>query len=323
MSAKSVDAELPELVVVVGPTASGKTELAIRLAELAGGEVISADSVQIYRHFDIGSGKPTLEERRGIPHHLIDAVDPDDELDASVFAERAAEHIEQIAERGALPIVCGGTFLWVRALLYGLAPAPPKNDEIRAQHHAFVMQHSRAALHEKLLAVDPESHQRLMPNDFVRVSRALEVYELTGRPLSEYQKQHGFREPRYRARLLGVLHEREVLHARIEARVRQMLNAGWVDEVRGLIERGYGESRPMSSVGYTQVKAAVDAGGPIDHEQLAQAIAQVTRVFSRRQRTWLREQPVDWLSAELLSGSAEALEAVLGQHPSATPQGAQ
>src|SRR5690606_12322552 len=121
-------------------------------AELADGEIVSADSVQIYRYFDIGSGKPTLVERRGVPHHLIDAADPSDELDASVFAQRAAVQIEQIAARGRLPIVCGGTFLWVRALLYGLAPAPPKNDEIRAQHQVFVTQHSRAALYHKLLA---------------------------------------------------------------------------------------------------------------------------------------------------------------------------
>jgi tRNA dimethylallyltransferase len=208
-------------------------------------------------------------------------------------------------------------------LLYGLAPAPPKNDEIRAQHQAFVTRRSRAALHDKLLAVDPESHQRLMPNDFVRVSRALEVYELTGRPLSEYQREHGFRQPRYRARMFGVRHEREALHARIEARVRHMLKVGWVDEVHDLVVRGYGQSRPMSSVGYAQVKAAIDLGEPIDEEQLVRAVAQVTRVFSRRQRTWLREQPVDWLDPEML-GRADVnstLSAVLARGVTLTQGG--
>jgi tRNA dimethylallyltransferase len=300
LSAKSAAAELPEVVAVVGPTASGKTDFAIVLAERLGGEVISADSVQIYRHFDIGSGKPTEAERRGIPHHLIDAVEPTDEVDASIFAQRATSAIEEVAARGRLPIICGGTFLWVRALLYGLAPAPPKDDAIRERHRAFVENHSRAALHEKLAAVDPQSHARLMPNDFVRVSRALEVFELTGKALSEFQREHGFKQLRYRARLVGVRHAREQLHARIEARVRRMLERGWVAEVEQLLKRGFGQTRPMGSVGYAQVRAALEQSTPIDDERLVQDVAQVTRVFARRQRTWLRDQPVQWLTSDFV-----------------------
>ncbi len=295
MSAKLDAAELPSLIAVVGPTASGKTELALQLAELAGGEVISADSVQIYRHFDIGSGKAPLAERRGIVHHLIDAVEPTDEMDASIFAAMAQQAIDAVRSRGKLTIVCGGTFLWLKALLYGLAPAPPKDDAVRAEHARFADAHGRVALHARLGTIDPESHQRLQPNDFVRVSRALEVYELTGTPLSEFQRQHGFKQPRYAVRFVGIEHERSVLAARIERRIRQMFEQGWCDEVQSLIRRGYGATRPMASVGYKQVMQALQGPGPFDDEALVREIAQVTRVFSRRQRTWLREQPVHWL----------------------------
>ncbi len=295
LSEKLVDAELPLLIAVVGPTASGKTNLAVRLAERYDGEVVSADSVQVYRYFDIGSGKPTAEERRGIPHHLIDVIEPNDEMDASLFADAASRCIEEIRGRGRLPIVCGGTFLWTKALLYGLAPAPPKDDAVRERHRLFAEERGRAALHEQLAQVDAASAARLNPNDFVRVSRALEVHELTGVPLSVFQQQHGFSRPRYRAHFIGIRHEREALAQRIEARVVSMFEQGWLDEVRDLVRRGYGDSRAMSSVGYRQVKAALDAQTPVMLADLVQEIARVTRVFSRRQRTWLRERPVQWL----------------------------
>ncbi len=298
LSAKLDDAELSPLVVVVGPTASGKTSLAVQLAERYHGEVVSADSVQIYRYFDIGSGKPTVDEQRDIAHHLIGIIEPDQEMDASLFAQAAVSRISDIRSRGKLPIVCGGTFLWTKALLYGLAPAPPKDDEIRARHQRLAEEHGRAFLHAELERVDRQSAQRLNPNDLVRVSRALEVVELTGVPLSVFQRQHGFAKPRYRARLVGIRHERDALAERIEKRVVAMFARGWLDEVRDLIGRGYGSSRPMTSVGYRQVKAVLDAGTPIDLPQLVRDIAQVTRVFSRRQRTWLREHPVEWLDPE-------------------------
>jgi tRNA dimethylallyltransferase len=300
-----MDDALP-LLCIVGPTASGKTALALRVAERLGGEIINADSVQIYKHFDIGSGKPSQEELTRVPHHLLSHIEPGAEMDASVFAELALGAIADIRARGRTPILCGGTFLWVKALLFGLAPAPPQDAAIRMAHRAFVDEHGRSALHERLRQVDAASATRLMPNDFVRVSRALEVYELTGKPLSDFFAEHGFRQPRFVPRLLGVRHSNEHLHARIHARVASMLDAGWVAEVQHLSSLGYRDTRPMSSVGYRQVLQALDAGSVV-REQLLEAVAQVTRVFARRQRTWLRDLDVHWLSEE------EALDFVAPQ----------
>jgi len=283
------------LWVVVGPTASGKTSLAIELCERYDGEIVSADSVQVYRHFEIGTGKPSNEERSRARHHLIDVIEPSEPMDAARFAELAERAIVEIRARGKRPIVCGGTFLWVRALLHGLVPAPPANEELRARHHARVAEVGRGGLHEDLARVDPEAAQRLSPNDFVRVSRALEVYELTGVRMSEWQAQHGFKSARHAARLLGVRREKDELDARIRDRVHAMLAAGWVEEAKALAARGYLDTRPFASVGYKQVALALQSGGPIDLAELELAIFRATRVFARRQRTWLRDQPVEWL----------------------------
>ncbi|HET9931350.1 MAG TPA: tRNA (adenosine(37)-N6)-dimethylallyltransferase MiaA [Polyangiaceae bacterium] len=287
--------EKPPLLVVVGPTASGKTELATRLCESQGGEIVTADSVQVYRGFDIGSGKPSRAERERVRHHLIDVVEPNEALDAARWAELAEASIADIRARGKVPIVCGGTFLWVRALIYGLAAAPPASAEIRARHRELAERDGRAALHAELARVDAEAAARLAPNDFVRVSRALEVFELTQVPISRWHAEHGFREKRHEARLIGVRREKSELDALIEKRVTNMLDAGWVDEVAELIRAGHGESRAMGAVGYKQIKEAL-ALGHIDREALAQGIVRVTRVFARRQRTWLRDEPVEYVA---------------------------
>ncbi len=291
----TASSEAAPLVVVVGPTASGKTELAIRLAEERGGEIVSADSVQVYRRFDIGSGKPSAEERARAVHHVLDVLDPNEPIDAAGWATLATRAIDDIRARGREPIVCGGTFLWVRALLFGLASAPQADATIRARHRARAETDGRPALHAELAQIDPESAARLAPNDLVRVSRALEVHELTGIPLSRWQAEHGFRTPRYTARLIGVRRERDELDRRIEARVRAMLAAGWLDEVSALHAAGYGASRAMGAVGYKQVSLALASGAPIDTEALALSIVRATRIFARRQRTWLRDEPVEWL----------------------------
>lgn len=283
------------LLVVVGPTASGKTELAVRIAERCRGEIVSADSVQVYRYFDIGTGKPSAEERARAHHHLIDIVDPLETLDAARWAELATQTVDEISGRGGIPIVCGGSFLWVRALLYGLAPAPGADPALRKRHRAIADAQGRPALHAELARVDPQTAARLSPNDFVRVSRALEVFELTGIPLSVWHAEHGFREPRFSARLIGVARTREALDARILARARAMFARGWIDEVRSLIERGYGDARAMHSVGYRQIADALSSGAPIDTDELVDLVYRATRVFARRQRTWLRDQAVEWL----------------------------
>jgi tRNA dimethylallyltransferase len=288
----------PELLVVVGPTASGKSDFALAAAEKLGGEIVSCDSVQVYRRFDVGTAKPSAEERARVPHHLIDIVDPLEPMDAARWASLAERAISEIATRGKRPIVCGGTFLWVRALLYGLAAAPPADEAVRAKHQQRVEREGRAALHAELMKVDPDAANRLAPNDFVRVSRALEVYELSGVPLTRWQEDHGFREPRFRARLFGIAHPQEIYETRIAERVQRMLEAGFVAEVKGLLADGYESARAMSSVGYKQVAAALRTASPIEERVLALAITRATRIFARRQRTWLRDQAVTWLSPE-------------------------
>jgi len=283
------------LWVVVGPTASGKTSLAIELCEKYDGEIVSADSVQVYRHFELGTGKPSREERSRARHHLIDVIEPSEPMDAARFAELAELAIADIRARGKRPIVCGGTFLWVRALIHGLVPAPPADPELRARYQARVTEVGRAGLHQDLARVDPEVAQRLAPNDFVRVSRALEVYELTGVRMSEWQARHGFKTARHAARLLGVRREKEELDLRIRARCQAMLAAGWLEEARELAARGYLDTRPFASVGYKQVALAVQQRDPIDEAELELSIFRATRVFARRQRTWLRDQPIEWL----------------------------
>src|SRR5258708_38668076 len=226
-----------DVMVVVGPTASGKTDLALALAEAGGGEIVGADSVQVYRHFDIGSSKPTRDERARVTHHLVDVADPSEPMDAASYADRAASAIAGVIERGRLPIVCGGTFLWIRALLYGLAEAPPGDPEARTRHATRAESEGRAALHADLAKVDPERARRLNANDLVRVSRALEVFEATGRPLSLWQSEHGFRTPRYRAKLVAVRWSHEMLLERIAARTERALAGGWMDEVEDLVRR--------------------------------------------------------------------------------------
>ena len=286
------------LLCIVGPTASGKSALALRLAQELGGEILSADSMQIYRGFDIGTGKPSAEERALVPHHLLDVAAPLEIWDAARWAEQAALVIAELRSRGKVPIVCGGSFLWVRALVYGLADAPRGDAELRARHRAWAEAEGRAALHARLAEVDAPSAARLAPNDFVRVSRALEVFELTGVPLSQVHAAHGFREQRYAVRLLGVARERPELDELIATRVRTMLTAGLVSEVERLVAEGFGEARAMGSVGYRQVRDAQAAGSVGDETALADAIVRATRVFARRQRTWLRDQPVEWLAAD-------------------------
>jgi tRNA dimethylallyltransferase len=288
------------VLIIVGPSASGKSALALDLAERVAGEIVSADSVQIYRRFDIGSAKPTAAERARAPHHLIDELDALDPADAARFVELADAKIEQIVARGKRPILCGGTFLWVKAWMYGLAQAPPADAGVRARHKQLAERFGRAHLHALLEPIDPESHARLAPNDFVRVSRALEVHELTGEPLSRVQAAHGFREPRHSVRLIGIAHERAALHERISARVRQMFDAGWLDEVRGLLADGYAEARALRSVGYRQVSEALLAGTPLELEALIERVVVATRSFVRHQLTWLRDQPVEWLAPDAL-----------------------
>lgn len=282
-----------ELLVIVGETASGKTALAVQLAQENDGEIVGADSVQVYRGFDIGSGKPTQQELSGVVHHLLDVADPEEPFDAARFVELADAAIADIRARGRVPIVCGGTYLWVRALLHGLAGAPRAPRELRDSLQAESIALGAPALHERLARVDPESAARLHPNDAVRIVRALEVHATTGKPISAWQAEHGFRSIRHRARQIAIRHPREALEARIERRIAGMLRAGWVDEVRGLVA-ATPNARALGAVGYAQVRAHL--AGEIAEADLEPAINRATKIFARRQRTWLAKAPVEWIT---------------------------
>ena len=302
----------PELILVVGPTASGKTELALRIAELMEGEIVNADSVQVYRHFDIGSAKPSPAQAARVKHHLVDIVEPNQPLDAAQWCTLAEAAIVDIGQRGRRAIVSGGTFLWVKALIHGLVAAPAADAALREKHQRFALSHGRAALHERLAEVDPVSAARLNPNDFVRVSRALEVFELSGEPLSSLHEAHRFQAQRYPARLVGVARERSDLDQRIMARTQQMFRAGWLNEVRALLDRGFADSRAMRSVGYRQIAEALQRNEPFDVAQIEASVVRATRVFARRQRTWLKDQPVHWLPPEILTKQDATLPELLG-----------
>ncbi|MBW1875765.1 MAG: tRNA (adenosine(37)-N6)-dimethylallyltransferase MiaA, partial [Deltaproteobacteria bacterium] len=225
---------LQPLVVIAGPTATGKTAAAIEVARQFDGELVGADSVQVYRGFDIGSAKPTADELRGMPHHVLDVLDPDQDVDAVTYANLADAAIGDIRARGRLPVVVGGTGLWIRALVRGLVEVPPVNPEVRERLEKAAAALGAPALHAKLALVDPISADAIHPNDTLRIVRALEVYEQTGTPLGTLRAEHALGEPRYRAIFVVLDMDREQHGVVIEDRAKQMLAAGWVDEVRAL-----------------------------------------------------------------------------------------
>jgi len=281
--------------VIVGPTAAGKTALAVRLAEELGGEVLSADSQQVYRRFDVGTGKPTVEERRGVPHHLLDVTDPHERFSAARFVALADAAIAEIRGRGRRVVVAGGTGLYVRALLRGLFEAPPADPEIRERHRKLWAQDPEA-LRDKLREVDPEAAARLHPRDLVRISRALEVFEQTGVPITELQRRHGFGGVRHPAVWVGLVPPRSTLRTRIDARIDDMLARGWLDEVRQLLADGCGEAAPMGCLGYRHLRAHL-AGG-LDFDDAVRKTKRDTWRFARRQMTWFStEAEIPWYSS--------------------------
>ncbi len=291
----------PDVVLsVVGPTASGKTDLAIAIAERISGEIISADSVQVYRVFDRGTGKPSAEEQARATHHMIDICDPHDAIDAARFVTLAERAMDDVRTRGHVPIVCGGTFLWTRALLLGLAPIPAGDPKIREELRAIVDSQGTESLHQMLRDADKAMATRLHKNDVVRVSRALEVFRMTGKPLSAWHDEHAFKETKHPHRFIGIDQPREQLDERIRARVEAWIGDGWIDDVRNLIDKGYLASRAMGAVGFAEIAGAIagstQTGEPIDTHEVIDQIVRKTRMFVRRQRTWLRDENVTWIA---------------------------
>jgi tRNA dimethylallyltransferase len=296
------------VIFVGGPTAAGKSDLAYELAERGGFEIVSADSVQVYRGFDIGSAKPGPEIRARIPHHLVDIIEPDDTYSAGRFVRDAEAAIAGIHRSGRTPIVVGGTGLYLRSLLYGISSAP-SDPAVRSRIRHRLEQEGVGALHAELENRDPEAAARIAPSDAVRVARALEVHEITGERLSTIQARDRSRAPRFDALVLTVTRRREILEARIEARVREMLGAGLVDEVVALRARGVSaQSTPMRTVGYLEVNQFLD--GVLGEAVLPVEIVVSTRRLAKRQLTWFRGQwSSRWIDAESVAERDAALEA--------------
>jgi tRNA dimethylallyltransferase len=294
------------LLVIVGPTAAGKSALGVRLARELGGEVISADSMQVYRGFDIGTGKVTTAEREGVPHHLIDVVEPDDRYSAARFVEHAEPLIAELAARQRQPVIVGGTGLYVRALLHGLFPTPEVDPALRERLEAERERDGVAALHQRLARVDPETASSVDAHDFVRIARALEIFEQTGQPASALRRAHAFRPWRHPALLVGLRLSPERLRERIEARVDAMLEAGWLDEVTRLCQAGHGRSHPMGALGYRQL--AEHLRGGLSYDEAVRLTKRDTRRFARRQRNWFsQEDGVIWFDEPFSAIDTEGL----------------
>lgn len=299
--------DAPPLIIILGPTGVGKTSLAIELAGMLGGEIIGADSRQIYQYMDIGTAKPTAEQQALIPHHLIDIVPPDRSLSLAQYQDAAVRAINDIQQRGLIPFLVGGSGQYISAVEEGWSiPRVPPDAELRAELERFASDNSPAALHERLRQVDPVAAERIHPNNTRRVIRALEVQMLTGQAISSLQVK---RPPPWRIRRLGLQLARSLLYPRVDARVDAMIEAGLVDEVARLLDMGYDRSLPsMSGLGYREIAARLLDGLP-----LAQAIERSkfsTHEFIRRQDVWFRghDNGILWHNVEDIDAVALAQE---------------
>jgi len=301
----------PCLLVVVGPTATGKTETALLVAEAMGGEIVNADSVSLYRGMDIGTAKPTVEERARVPHHLIDILDPDERFTVAEYKARAEAAIDDILARGRVPILVGGSGLYVRAVVSGVSftQAPP-DWALRKQLTEEAEREGTEALHARLAAVDPDAAARITPRDLQRIIRALEVYLTTGERISSLQALDRERPPRYNTGQFGLRLPREELYRRIDARIDQQLAAGLVAEVQGLLDGGYDEDLvPMKGLGYAQVARYLRGECSLD-----EAVVQFkrdTRRFAKRQLTWFRaDKRIHWVDMTEVGGPVGAAELI-------------
>jgi len=288
----------PKVIVVQGPTACGKTGLAIEVCKRFDGEVINADSLQWVKHFDIGTAKPTPDEMRQARHHIIDVMEPDQEYDAAIYTKMAREIIAEVISRGKVPVVAGGTGLYVRTLLGGIVDLPGRNDEIRGKYEKILEEHGAEVLFEELRSLDPEAEQHIDKHNPRRVIRALEVILQTGKPIWVWQAEHKFKESPYNSFNIALKPDLEKLDKRIMIRSQQMLDQGLIEETENLLERFPDKSlKPFGSIGYKQVVEYL--GGKIERSELLEKIAQATRRYARKQVRWLKtEDCIKWIDSE-------------------------
>jgi tRNA dimethylallyltransferase len=288
----------PNIIVICGPTGLGKTAVSIDLALAFHGEIIGADSMQIYRYMDIGTAKPTLNEQAQVHHHLIDIVDPDEPFDAAMFAKMAGERIMTLHAEGMVPFVVGGTGLYIKALVHGLSHAGPADTDVRKRLKEAELLHGSGFLYDRLITCDREAAKRIHPNDTFRIIRALEVYEATGMPISQYSKDHGFEKKRFHVLKIGLHMEREALYDRINQRVDAMIEAGLLDEVKKLLAMGYSEDlKSMQSIGYRHMVDFMQ--GRMAWEETVRSMKRDTRRYAKRQMTWFKaDTEIVWAEPE-------------------------
>lgn len=287
------------LIVILGPTAVGKTDVSLSVAEFLDAEIVSCDSVTVYRYMDIGSAKPTPEQRSKVPHHLLDVVNPDELYNVAIYVPDAEKAISGIWERGKTAIVVGGTSLYLSALLEGFdLPIAPHDEEVRRRLYELARQEGNKALHRRLREVDPQAAQRIHPHDLVRIVRALEVYEQTGKPISAFWHR-AFEAPqllRYpNALVIGLICERGELFRRIETRMQRLLKEGWLDEIRRILDMGYSpELKSMRSLGYREFTQVVLGNWTLEKGQ--QEYLRNAKAFAKRQWYWFKRRPyIHWL----------------------------
>jgi tRNA dimethylallyltransferase len=284
------------LVIVVGPTAVGKSECAIELARRFDMEIINADSMQVYREMDIGSAKPSPSQRTLVTHHLIDIKNPDEEFSAAQFREEALSCIESLHRKGKKTLVVGGTGLYIRALTRGLFPAPPADHILREKLREQEKNKGKWYLHQELTKIDPAAASRIHPNDTFRIIRALEVFHLTGKSISEQHQEHQFRESYFDVLKVGLMRDRKELYSRIEKRVDLMVNSGLVEEVKNVLAKGYPPTiKPFQSLGYKQILGFLR--GETDMDEAVRLIKRNTKRYAKRQITWFKKDiEIQWLT---------------------------
>jgi tRNA dimethylallyltransferase len=287
-----------KLLFLVGATAVGKTAVALELAERLGSEIINADSRQVYRGMDIGTSRPTPAEQTRVRHHLLDLVNPDERFSAGIYKRLAEEVIEQQRREGRLPFIVGGTGLYLKALAYGLWAGPHADWRIRSRWLEEQKRHGEGYLHQQLYQIDPVSAARIHPRDSSKIIRALEVFELEGKPLSYFHEQHRFQDRRWKVVWIGLRRSRQDLYPRIEQRVDQMLAAGMIEEVKRLLANGYSEQTPaMLGLGYRHLQGYLH--GAIPWEVALQQWKRDTKRFAKRQETWFKAEPaIHWFDLE-------------------------
>jgi len=300
------------IVVIAGPTGIGKTGFAVRTATRFDGEIVGADSMQIYRYMDIGTAKPDKEEQALARHHLIDVADPDEPFDAAAYIREADRAIRDITARGKTPIVAGGTGLYIRALVHGLYGGRRPDPAVMEELEAKLAARGPEWLHGKLAQIDPDRAAAIHPNDTFRVKRALEVFESTGRIKSDFLKSHDFADQRYACMKIGLFMDRNLLYERINTRVDEMIAAGLTNEVKSLLEMGYsGDLKSMQSIGYRHINEYLQ--GKTDFEEAVRTLKRDTRRFAKRQFTWFsKEKDMIWLDPGDKERAYQKIDAFLG-----------